>query len=162
MKKLVFVMIGVMAVAAILTAFDGDCDNRGNYPRKEGLHEKRMDMKGERLEGYETLCEELDLTDKQKEKLEDLKDSRKKFMIVSRSDIKLLEIDRRNAMKDKDFKSAKKLTQDIFKLKQEMAINKIEQDEKRWNVLTPEQQKKADELRKAHHPKNRGMMKKNK
>jgi len=159
MKKLVFVVIAVVAVVGILTAFDGDGCKGGNHPRKDGMHQKHMGKMEAQHDRYEMICDELDLTDKQKEQLEDLRDSRQKFMIVQKSDIKLLEIDRRNAMKDKDFKLAKKLTQDIFKIKQEIAISKIEQDERRWNILTPEQQKKAEELRKEHHPAKKGMMK---
>jgi len=71
-------------------------------------------------------------------------------MIVTESDLKILEIDKRSALRDKNFKQSKKLTGDIFKIKQKMAENRIEQQEQRWNILTPEQQEKADELRKEH------------
>lgn len=63
-------------------------------------------------------------------------------------------------MKDKDFKLVKKLTTDIFKIKQEMALDKIDHNEKRWKILTAEQQEKAEELRRDHHPMKRRIKKK--
>jgi len=151
MKKLTFVVIGVIAVIGLLTAFDGDCrgSNDGeNHPmrdkmNKDGGHRGMQD-------GYQMMCEELELTDTQKDQMEELRISSKKKMIVTESDLKILEIDKRSALRDKNFKQSKKLTGDIFKIKQKMAENRIEQQEQRWNILTPEQQEKADELRKEH------------
>lgn len=160
MKKLAFVVIGVLAVVGLLMAFDGDCKEftgGKRHPMQErNLNNARnlgmmKDMSGQ----YEMICEQLELTEKQKEQIEDLRLSSKKFMIVSGSDIKLLRIDKRKAMKDKNFQLAKKITSDIFKIEEQMAINRIEQNEKRWNIFTPEQKEKAEELRKEHYPLNR-------
>lgn len=155
MKKLVFVVIGVIAVIGLLTAFDGDCrgHNDGEHHQmrdkmsKGGDHSKKMQVKHD---GFQMMCEELELTDTQKEQMEELRISSKKGMIVAESDLKLLEIDKRSAMKDKNFKQAKKIVGDIFEIKQEMAENRIEQHEERWNILTPEQREKAEELKKEH------------
>jgi len=62
-------------------------------------------------------------------------------------------------MKDKDFKQAKAVTKEIFKLKQQNAINRIEQQEQRWNILTPEQKEKAEELMGKHHSPKLNKMK---
>ena len=153
MKKLTFVVIGVIAVIGLLTAFDGDCrgSNDGeNHPmrdkmNKDGGHRGMQD-------GYQMMCEELELTDAQKDQMEEFRISSKKEMIVAESDLKLLAIDKRIALRDKNFKQAKKLSGEISEIRQEIAEKRIEQQEQRWNILTPEQQKKADELR-GEHPR---------
>lgn len=158
MKKLVFVVIGAIALIGLLTAFDGDGRgfNEGEgHPMKDkmfkdGDHPKMMQRMHD---GYQMMCEELDLTDEQKEQMEDLRIKGKKSKIVANADLELLGIDKRGAMKDKNFKQAKDITKEIFKLKQQNAINQIEQQEQRWNILTPEQKEKAEELMGEHHPK---------
>ena len=157
MKKLVFVVIGVIAVIGLLTAFDGEGRrfNEGeHHPMrgrmfKDGGHPRMM--KGMH-DGYQMMCEELNLTDKQKEKMEDLRISNKKEIITERANLELLDIDKRSAMKDKNFKQAKSVSREISKLKEQIAIKRIEQQEQRWNILTPEQQEKAEELM-GEHPR---------
>ncbi len=130
MKKLVFVVIGVIAVIGLLTAFDGDCrgSNDGEHHQMKDKMNKNGGHSGMQ-DGYQMMCEELELTDTQKEQMEELRINSKKEMIVAESELKLLEIDKRSALKDKNFKLSKKLTGDIFEIKQEMAENRIEQQE---------------------------------
>ena len=164
MKKLVFVVIGVIAVIGLLTAFDGDC--RGikdgeHHPMKDkisrdGDHPKMMQGKHD---GFQMMYRELDLTDDQKEQMEDLRIKGKKDMIVNNADLKLLGIDKMSAMKDKDFKQAKSVSREISKLKEQIAIKRIEQHEQRWNILTPEQKEKAEELMGEHHSPKRKVLK---
>ena len=157
MKKLVFVVIGVIAVIGLLTAFDGDCrgHNDGEHHQMKdkmsrgGDHPKMMQG---RHDGFQMMCEELDLTDDQKKQMNDLRIKEKKGMIVIEADLKLLEIDKMSAMKDKNFKQAKGVAKEISKLKEQIAIKRIEQHEKRWNILTPKQKEKAEELMGEHHP----------
>jgi len=155
MKKLVFVVIGVIAVVGLLTAFDGDCRGRNDgehHPMRDkmskgGDHSKMMQGKHD---GFQMMCEELDLSDDQKEQMNDLRIKDKKDMIAIEADLKLLEIDKRSALKDKNFKQAKSVSREISKLKEQIAIKRIEQHEKRWNILTPEQKEKAEELMDEH------------
>ena len=156
MKKLVFVVIGVIAVIGLLTAFDGDgrkFDDGEHYGMrgkmfKNGEHNGMM--QGMHNNGYRMMYEELNLTNKQKEQMNDLRIKDKKDMIVIEADLKLLEIDKRSALKDKNFKQAKSVSREISKLKEQIAIKRIEQHEKRWNILTPEQKEKAEELMDEH------------
>lgn len=164
MKKLVFVVIGVIAVIGLLTAFDGDCrgHNDGkNHPMKSKMFKDggHPGMMKEMHDGYQMMCEELDLTDKQKEQMEDLRIKNKKEMITAKANLELLEIDKRSAMKDKDFKVAKAITKEILKMKQDIAISRIEQHEERWNILTTEQQEKAEEMMGEHHSPKRKTLK---
>ena len=81
MKKLVFVVIGIIAVVGLLTAFDGDCKGRNDGEHnpmrdkmsKGGDHSKMMQMKHN---GFQMMCEELELTETQK------KDSYKKQEVL--------------------------------------------------------------------------------
>lgn len=165
MKKLVFVVIGIIAVIGLLTAFDGegrkfnDCDQhpmKGKMSKDSG-HPGMM--QGMHNDGYQMMCEELDLTDEQKEQMEDFRINGRKDMIVAEADLKLLEIDKRSALKNKDFKQAKVVTKKIFEKKQDIAISRIEQHEQRWNILTPEQKEKAEEMMGEHHSPKRKMLK---
>jgi len=108
---------------------------------------------------YQMMCEELDLTDEQKDQMEDLRIKNRKEMITERANLELLDIDKKSAMKDKNFKQAKSVTKEIFKMKQDIAISRIDQQEERWNILTPEQQDKAEELKGEHHSPKHKMMK---
>jgi Spy/CpxP family protein refolding chaperone len=164
MKKLVFVVIGIIAVIGLLTAFDGDCRRHNDgerHPMKDKMFKDGCNpgMMQEMHDGYQMMCEELDLSGDQKEQMENLRINGKKERIVAEADLKLLGIDKMGALKDKDFEQAKAITKEIFKLKQQGAIKRIEQHEKRWNILTSEQKKKAKELMKEHHPPKRKMMK---
>ncbi len=167
MKKLVFVVIGIIAVIGLLSAFDGDgrrfddCDQHQMKGKmlKDGDHHNKM--QGMHKDGYQMMCEELDLTDEQKEQMEDLRIKNKKEMITAKANLELLVIDKRSAMKDKDFKQAKVVTKEIFKKKQDIAISKIEQHEQRWNILTPEQKEKAEEMKGEHRfPKHKMLKRK--
>ena len=165
MKKLVFVVIGIIAVIGLLSAFDGDgrrfndCDQHPMKGKmlKDGDHHNKM--QGMHHDGYQMMCEELDLTDEQKEQMEDLRINNKKEMITVKASLELLEIDKRSAMRDKDFKQAKAVTNKIFEKKQDVAISRIEQHEQRWNILTPEQKEKAEEMRREHRSPKRKILK---
>ena len=155
MKKLVFVVIGVIAVIGLLTAFDGDCRGHNDGERhpmkdkmfKEGGHPGMMQGNHD---GFQMMHKELDLTDDQKEQMKDLRIEEKKDMIIIEADLKLLEIDKMSAMRDKNFKQAKGVSREISKIKEQIAIKRIEQHEKRWNILTPKQKEKAEELMDEH------------
>lgn len=154
MKKLAFVVLGVIAVIGLLTAFDGEgrrFNDGDHHPMKDRMF-KDGDRQGRMYDGFENMCEELELTDEQIEKMEALQISSKKDMINTGAELKILEINKRTAMKNKDFKQARAITKEIFKLKEQIAIKRIENQEKRWNILTPEQQEKADELKGEHRP----------
>lgn len=148
MKKLVFVLMGVLAVAALLTAFDGDDYYNGHHPRKEGMKRDHMEMMEKHHEGYDMMCEELELTDKQKDEIEAFQIENQKEMVDLQADLKKLVIDQKAAHRDHDFAKIRSLTKKIFQLKEDLALQRIELKEKRWNILTEEQKEKAEELMK--------------
>ena len=89
--------------------------------------------------------EELNLTTEQMDRMDKIRSEQMKENITLNSKIRIMEIDKRNALKDHNFDQAKKITGEIFKIKTNLAKNRIEMRKQRWEILTPEQQKKIDE-----------------
>ncbi|MDY6915213.1 MAG: Spy/CpxP family protein refolding chaperone [Candidatus Cloacimonadota bacterium] len=150
MKKL---LITLTLVAMVTSAFawGGREINDGNR-KWDAQDVPRMRMNEE---DGQTCYEELDLTETQLEKLDKIRVNQQKDMIQFRSETQILNIDKREALQNKNFNKAKNIVKDIYNKKQEQAIKRIEYQEERWNLLTPEQQEKAKELmfnhRSQHH-----------
>lgn len=149
MKKTGLILTLVL-VAGMVFAFNGE-GKEGRLSRK-GHDEMRGDMQMGRM------AEALELTDAQKEKIETLTFEHKKEMIASRAELKTLELEKQEAMKDDDFAAAKKLNIKIFDKKAEIANARLELKENIMKELTPEQQEQAKEL---HKKAGRKMMKEN-
>jgi len=81
------------------------------------------------------------------EQMEKIRLEQAKTNIKLHSQIELLEIDKREALKNHDFKNAKLLTDKIYEIKLNLAKNRIETRKKRWDVLTSEQKEQVDQLR---------------
>jgi Spy/CpxP family protein refolding chaperone len=150
MKKM---LITLSLVALVTTAFAWDGrgmnDGQKNWNAGERPCQRMQDN------DMETCWEELELTDSQLEKMKEFRTAQRKEMIQLRTDIQLLNIDKRAALENRDFKTAKKLVSGIYDKKETIALKRIEHREKMWNLLTPEQQEKAKELmserRKSYH-----------
>ena len=67
-------------------------------------------------------------------------------MIQKQADIKILKIEIREALNEQNFGEAKRVTEKISDIEKELAVNKIEMHEKRWEMLTDEQKEKAKKL----------------
>ena len=146
MKKITITIVMVFALIAILTAFEKPCEEMEKFEGKMHPGEKHMMREG--FGGFDRIHEELDLTEKQIETMEEMRLTHQKEMIGMHADIDILMVDKRFAIKNHDFDKTKKITAKIFDLKKSQAIKKIEQHETMWNLLTPEQQEKAKELMK--------------
>jgi Spy/CpxP family protein refolding chaperone len=153
MKKSYIIVITILVFAGLLTAAEkGMAQGKECHP---GMMQGRFEQKHEDGWMLEHMAEELELTDSQLESLRDLHLENKKSMIQKKAEIDILQLDKRTAMKNKDFVEAKKLTRKIFEIKQEMAMNKIDLQEEQWNLLTAEQKLKAEEMKFTgkHHPR---------
>ncbi len=152
MKRLVIIMVLIVGVMASMAAFERDCDGtergRMQHDKQVKFYEKGM-MKRD-SDHFGMMLKELDLTDAQQDRISGLMSTHKKEMIQLKADIDTKLVDKRDAMKDHDFNKIKKITSQIFDLKESMELNKIENHEKIWNILTPQQQEKADEMHKEH------------
>ena len=146
MKKIHIILIAIVLLAGILSANQkdfGKCPNDG-----QGM-DKRFDKHHDRGMGMFQMAEELELTDTQIEKFEEIKLEHEKYMIKIKSEIEILQLDKKAALKDKNFAEAKKITETIFEKKQKAAFKMIDLHEEKWNTLTDEQKKKADELKRS-------------
>ena len=92
--------------------------------------------------------------------MDGLRSSNKKECIKLNSDMNILQVDKKDALKEFNFKEAKKNTGKIFEVKKNLAIKRIELQEQRWNILDAEQQAKVEELmqQRGHHKKPFGKM----
>jgi LTXXQ motif family protein len=147
MKKSYVIIIAILLLAGLLTAFEHGMEKCPEG--KLGITEKFEKKQGD---GMMMMAEELELTSTQVETIHELQMENKKFMIRAKADIDILMLDKKAALKDKDFVEAKKITERIFQKKQQMALKRIDIQEDRWNILTEEQKLKAEELKmeKAH------------
>ncbi len=159
MKRLVIVMVLIVGVIASMAAFERDCDGmekgKMQHDKQIGCNDKKMKDKGG--DHFGMMLKELDLTEVQQEKIAGFMSAHKKEMIQLKADIDVKLVDKRTMMKDHDFAKIKKITSQIFDLKESIALKKIENHESIWNILTPEQQEKADEMKKEGHQKKQMM-----
>ena len=149
MKKLAITLVMIVGIVVVMSAFEQDCDEMGRgrmqYDKGMGHHDRNMMHKDG--DHFEMMCENLDLDDAQQDKIEKFRSAHRKEMIELKADIEIKLVDKRDAMKDQDFAKIKKITSEIFKLKETIALKNIDQHEKIWNILTTKQQEKAGELR---------------
>lgn len=143
MKKIIVTLVLVAGIVAGLAAFDGM--NHGNWGQNRNQNGMMMNRPGW---GDQTrlLCEKIELTDAQKDKIESLRLAHQKEMIQLDTEIKVLKLDQRAAMQNQDFAKAKKLIGKIYELKEKKELKKIEHFEAVWNELTPEQQEEAKNI----------------
>lgn len=117
----------------------------GNYPKEE-------------CEQFD-FAEELELTENQMETHADIKTGYRKQNIKLKSDIKLLMVDKHEAMREHDFDELKSIAKKISAKKEQIHLNRISEKEEIWNTLTKEQQAKAEELMqqrmKRHHKRSK-------
>lgn len=158
MKKISLLLAVLLLGSIALTAQRSfDCDG----PRGEG--QQRMHQRGERGDHGDRgqqmgknrqgmplagILNELELTDAQKDQIEALGLQDQKWNIQNRADVETLKIDKREALRKKDFNKAKKLTNQISDKRNGAAIKRIELHENIWNLLTKEQQIAAEECMK--------------
>ena len=136
----------VFALMAVLTAFEEPCEEMGRFEGKMRPGEERMMREG--FGGFDRIHEELELTDAQIETIEEMRLAHQKEMIGMHAEIDILRVDEHFAKKNHDFAKSKKITVKIFDLKKSQILKKIEHHEIMWDLLTPEQQEKAEELMK--------------
>ncbi|MDO9576953.1 MAG: Spy/CpxP family protein refolding chaperone [Candidatus Cloacimonadales bacterium] len=148
MKRIMVALLLVAGIVAALSAFEGMKEHQGkDFEHGQGMMRENMENQPGMGDGFGMLPAELELTDAQKEQIENLQINHKKEMIQLKADIDILQVDKHKAMQDHDFKELKKLTGKIFDLKKSIAIKQVEHQEAIWNVLTPEQQAKADGMK---------------
>jgi Spy/CpxP family protein refolding chaperone len=152
MKKILILLVIAVAAIGILNA-EEDCRKyRGERGEGRGFEHRgeRFDHPMGKEHGgpmfHEKMVEELDLTEKQQTEIRKFQTDNKKLMIQKQADIKILKIEIREALNEQNFGEAKRVTEKISDIEKELAVNKIEMHEKRWEMLTDEQKEKAKKL----------------
>ena len=162
MKRNVIALVLIVGVIASMAVFERDCDGteqgKMQHDKQMKFHEKGMMKKDG--DHFGMMLKELDLTDAQQDKISGFMSAHKKEMIELKADIDIKLVDKHDAMKDHNFSKLKKITADVFEIKETMAIKKIEHHESIWNILTTEQQEKAEEMKKDGHHKKQMIHKK--
>ena len=136
MKKLAITLVMIIGIVVAMSAFERDCDEMGKgrkqYDKGMGHHDRNMMQKDG--DHFGMMCEDLDLDDAQQDKIEKFRSAHRKEMIELKADIEIKMVDKRDATRDKNFAKMKKITSEIFSLKESIALKKIEQHEKIWNI----------------------------
>ncbi|MCF7857762.1 MAG: Spy/CpxP family protein refolding chaperone [Candidatus Cloacimonetes bacterium] len=148
MKKILLAVLITLTVVSMLSAFEVMKGNDKPCNDNSMMYQQKQHKMGNN--NMELLCENLDLTDAQKDKIAVLRAAHQKKMIQFNADIDTKRVDKRAAMMDNDFAKQKKITGNIFDSKKQSALQRIDHHEAIWNILTPEQKLKANELRKEH------------
>lgn len=86
-----------------------------------------------------SMSEELELTDRQVTKITGIQTDFTKAQNLKQAQVKNLQLDKREAMKQRNFKSANTATKAMYKLKEEMALARIKAVEDIHKELTSEQ-----------------------
>ncbi len=148
MKKTVMTILAVIVVIGLLTAYEGKWDRKARPDQMQGRPAESKRMHYNENDSVGRLYDELELTSEQQDKWDDLRIKHRKTMIDLRADLEKLNIDRRQSMQEHNYDKVKKIITQIGEQRQKMAMKRIDHHEAIWDLLTPEQRVKADELRK--------------
>ncbi len=146
--KSITMIIAIMLIATTAMAIGGVEVGSGcaEMERGHGHHNFQRGMGERHGEGFGFALKELNLSEDQQNKIDDLNIKHKKEMIDLRADLKKMELEKHEAMKDADFSKAKSLTGNIFDKKAEIAKKRISLHEDIYKILTPEQREAAKKL----------------
>lgn len=138
MKRIITIALMLTLVMTGLFAF-----NRGMGERmqeKRGNHEGFFRMS-------EECIEELELTDTQKEEINDLRVDLKKKGIKLNSEMAILRVEKREALRNEDFKEAKKIITQLSDKQEEKQLLRLSHQEEISKILTEEQKEIWREMR---------------
>lgn len=107
----------------------------GMNHHKDGNNMRKMEVGRMIL----AMSEELELTTTQIDNIKNLQVEFKKITNTRQAEIENLLIDKRAAMRSQDFKKATKITKDIYKIKEQIALSKITVMENIYKELTEAQ-----------------------
>ncbi len=142
MKKTIVTTMAAIVLISILAAFERPCERFG-FPSDGG----RGYGPPVRNEEFPSFFEELEFTNEQLEQMESFREEFQKKNIKLHSDIEILKIDKQNALRNENYDEAKKIMNEVFEIKKELAENHLEMIEKRNEILTPEQKEIAEKMR---------------
>jgi Spy/CpxP family protein refolding chaperone len=150
MKKLILIAMALLTIGMMLYAQQGNMPMMGKDKMDKGNHQMMMkgdddgpDMMYNRIENMK----ELNLTKEQKQKLADLRTDQMKFMNTKRAELKNLQIDKQNAMKDENYAKVKQLNKSITDLQLVIENTRVDHHMAIMKELTKEQQDMLKDMR---------------
>ncbi len=169
MKKIILTVVVAMLSIAVLSAFGADCGKgkMGGFQhgQMEGCHKgvvghPRMQKGGsfgmmdcEEGEGMmQMMAEVLELTDEQVVQGKKLQAEVEKSNIQIHADIKILQIEKRDAIMNHNFKQVKEINANIMAKKLEVMNSRVNVRMEMWKNLTSAQKSKAKDFMKNHKP----------
>jgi Spy/CpxP family protein refolding chaperone len=159
MKKIAIITL-IMMTGLILFAQDYQ------QPRAEQLRTRRDPELRQRPEHHNfhdadaedfPLIEELDLTEQQKEQIRTFRHNHRLEMIDLRAEAAKITLEIREAMQKPDFRTAKKLNDQLYTKKGEIAGKGIDLREKIHQVLTEEQREQVKQMQRKQRQRKRMM-----
>lgn len=158
MKRVSLILIG-LALGTLLLAQQPH-HQKGMLMNKSGYNNSNRcnEMGFRNYRGKDDMCgmrmiDQLDLTDAQIDKINDLRKEHQTKIVELKADVGKLQIDLKEANRNTDFKKAKSINDKIYKKKGEIAKKRIELNEKIFNQLTEGQQEKITTLKKYNRAK---------
>ena len=151
MKRVSLIMAIIFIATVALIADNHMGGIREEYKANRGGRTEMSRHKVNRDHGMMMmhLAEELELSEEVKAEMMELQTSDKKAAIKMRADLEILRIDKRLAMKDRDFKQVKKLNAEISEKRLELTNSRVDTHESIWNLLSEEQQEEAVKMMEA-------------
>ncbi len=157
MKKIIGLSIAIIIMASGLFAFGnhfrgmntpqgaqraymGDCYGQKHQPRG------RFGRMHRRQEGMKYVLSQLDLSDKQIDKIDNFRNQFMEIKIEKTGKIRALQFKKRMEMKNHNYDKAKTINAKISELRKEISNARIDFRKNMWNTLTAEQKKKADKI----------------
>lgn len=145
MKRISLIM-AIIIIATVALMADNHMDGvREDYraERRGRTEMKHHETKKDHGMMMMHLAEELELSDQVKAEVMELQTADKKAAIKMRADLEILRIDKRLAMKNRDFKQVKKLNAEISEKRLKLTNSRVDTHESIWNLLSEEQQEEA-------------------
>ncbi len=143
MRKIIILTLAIMTLSLMLFA---QRTERPAMGKQDGDHQMMMKKSGQGPMGMEML-KELNLTEAQKAKLENLFREQAKWVNTKQAELENLKIDKNTAMKNQEFDKVKRLNKNISDLELTMDNARVDHHQAMLKELTKEQQEKLAEMR---------------
>ncbi len=153
MKKVILITLAVLALSFALLAQKAEKPGMGDHKMM-----MNKDAKGHEMMGmHQDWWKDLNLTDAQKKKFENMKTDHKKFMNLKQAEMDNLHIDKQKAMRAEDYAKVKQLNKNIADLELVIENARVDHKADMMKELTAEQKAKIKDMPTMHKGMKPGM-----
>lgn len=159
MKKLLTLITSIIAITLFANSLsaqdlskrhDKRHSDKSEMQQSNHRRHNRMGQHNDHKQRHNMICEDLNLSPQQQTKIDALKSAHKKNLIDKRAQLKKLNIDKRDAMQKENFSQAKKINEQIGKIKTEISNMKIDHLESIYKELNAEQREQLKNQKRKH------------